>query len=61
MAKKGIRVRDLARELGLSSRELLDRCRAEGLNVQNSISKLKIEQERLVRSWFAAEGEVPRP
>lgn len=59
MAKKGIRIKELAQELGLTSRELLDRCRAEGLSAQNSITKLRIEQERLVRSWFAPEAEQP--
>lgn len=53
MAKKGIKVQDLARDLGLTSRQLVDRCRDEGLSVQNSITKLKTEHERLVRSWFA--------
>jgi len=56
---KRIKLKDLARELGLTSRELLDRCRAEGLSVQNSITKLRIEQERLVRSWFAPDAENP--
>ncbi|MEK7731665.1 MAG: hypothetical protein AAB363_07390 [Planctomycetota bacterium] len=53
MAKKGIKVKDIARELGLTSRQLIDRCRAEGLHVQNSITKLNPESERTVRGWFA--------
>ncbi len=52
MAKKGIKIKELAHELGLTSRDLIDRCRAEGLEVQNSITKLKIEEERTVRGWF---------
>ena len=56
---KHIKLKELAQELGLTSRELLDRCRAEGLSVQNGISKLRIEQERLVRSWFATDAEQP--
>lgn len=66
MAKKGIKIKELAHELGLTSRDLIDRCRAEGLEVQNSITKLKIEEERTVRGWFtkkkdgeAAEDENP--
>lgn len=54
MAKKGIKVKDLARELGVTSREVIDRCRAEGLAVQNSITKLNVECERRVRGWFGA-------
>ena len=53
MAKKGIKVKDLARELGLTSRQLIDRCRAEGIHVQNSITKLNPELERTIRGWFA--------
>lgn len=52
MAKKGIKIKDLAVELGLTSRQLIDRCRAEGLFVQNSITRLGPDKERLVRSWF---------
>ncbi|HUU82683.1 MAG TPA: translation initiation factor IF-2 N-terminal domain-containing protein [Phycisphaerae bacterium] len=53
MARKGPKVKDLARELGVTSRAVIDRCRAEGLRVQNSITRLDAETERLVRSWFA--------
>ncbi len=53
MAKKGVKVKELAVELGVTSRQLIDRCRAEGLFVQNSITKLPADKERLVRSWFA--------
>jgi hypothetical protein len=54
VAKKGIKVKDIANELGLTSRQLIDRCRAEGIHVQNSITKLNPESERTVRSWFAS-------
>ena len=58
MAKKGIRVKDLARELGVTSREVIDRCRAEGLAAQNSITKLNVECERRVRGWFGGHLET---
>ncbi|MDO8632828.1 MAG: translation initiation factor IF-2 N-terminal domain-containing protein [Phycisphaerales bacterium] len=58
MAKKGIKVKDLARELGVTSREVIDRCRAEGLAVQNSITKLNVECERRVRGWFGGHSET---
>lgn len=61
MANKGIKIKDLARELGVTSRELVDRCRAEGVNVQNSISKLKVEQERRVREWYRRAPQVNPP
>ncbi len=53
MAKKGIKVKELARELGVTSRQLIDRCRAEGFPVQNSITKLNPELERTIRGWVA--------
>lgn len=52
MAKAGTKIKDLARELGVTSRELIDRCRAEGFFVQNSITRVKIELERHIRSWY---------
>ena len=61
MANKGISVKQLAHELGLTSRELMDRCRAEKIAVQNSITKLPPATERRVRGWFdeAQADEAP--
>lgn len=63
LMKQGIKVSDLAKELGTTSRQLIDRCRAEGVAVQNSITKLRPDQERRVRGWFAKpqtdEGHAP--
>ncbi|MFQ5590892.1 MAG: hypothetical protein ACE5HE_07005 [Phycisphaerae bacterium] len=56
MARTKIRIKDLAAEFGVTSRQVIDRCRAEGLSVQNSISRLPRDQERLVRSWFGHLG-----
>lgn len=53
MAKKGIRVKDLAGELGITSRTIISRCREQGIRVQNSIGRLSADDERTVRSWFA--------
>ena len=58
MAKKGIKIKELARELGVTSRDLIDRCRAEGLTIQNSITKLDINTERRVRAWFDESSET---
>ena len=49
------KVKELARELGTTSRRIIDRCRAEGLAVQNSVTRLKPEVERVVRAWFSDE------
>ena len=56
MPKKGIKIKELAKELGVTAKRLLLRCREEGLTVQNSITKLPPQDERLVRSWFAEKG-----
>lgn len=61
MAERTANIKRLAKEFGLTSRQLLDRCRAEGLPVQNSITKLRDAQARRVRSWFEQGGpENPR-
>ena len=57
MAKKGIKVEDLAEDLGVSPRAIVSRCRAEGLPVQNRITRLKPDLERTIRAWFGAVGE----
>ena len=53
MSQRGMKVKELARELGVTSRQLIDRCRAEGITVQNSITRLSPDVEKVVRSFFA--------
>ena len=57
MAKKGMKVKELARELGVTSRAIVSRCRAEGFPVQNSITRLKPQMEQMVRTWFVAASD----
>ena len=57
MGEKRIKVEVLARELGVTSRQVIDRCRAEGIDVQNSITKVPPQIERTVRSWFAGSAK----
>lgn len=52
MAKRGTKVKDLAKELGITSRTLIERFRAEGHPIQNSITKLSADLERKAREWF---------
>lgn len=59
MARKGIKVKQLAQELGITSRYLIDRCRAEGITVQNSITRLSPQLERTIRAWFTEDGGSP--
>lgn len=52
MPKNGIKIKELAKEIGITSRQLLNRCRIEGIPVQNSITRLKPDIEKQIRSWF---------
>ncbi len=53
---KGIRVNALAKELGYQSKDLLDRCRAEGLAVPNHMTVLSAGREATLREWFPPQG-----
>ena len=55
MAKKGTKIKELAREIGVSSQVIVERCRVEGIRVQNSITKLTPHKAQLVRSWFSGQ------
>jgi hypothetical protein len=52
MAARGVKVKELAAELSVPARQIVARCRAEGIPVQNSITRLGPEAERTVRLWF---------
>ena len=52
MAEKGVKIKELARELGVTSRALIDRCRAEGMPAQNSITRLSPSDARRMRLIF---------
>lgn len=57
---KGIRVSQLAKELGVKSKEVLDKLKAEGLGDQarNHQSTVSVGLAMTIREWFAgAEGE----
>ncbi|RJP35818.1 MAG: hypothetical protein C4547_08805 [Phycisphaerales bacterium] len=49
---KGPKIKELARELGVTSRMLIERCRDEGLDVQNSVTRLTPAQAQQARGWF---------
>jgi phage antirepressor YoqD-like protein len=52
MANKGIKIKELAKELGVTSRDLINRCREEGLPIQNSVTRVPPEAEHTIRGWF---------
>ncbi len=51
---RGLKIKELARELGVTSRVLMDRCREQGLDVQNSVTRLTAAEVAQARGWFAA-------
>ena len=55
---KGIRVNQLAKELGVESKQILAKCREEGLGekVPNHMSVLSIGLTETVREWFSGGG-----
>ncbi len=56
---KGIRVNQLAKELGVESKAILAKCRDEGLGekVPNHMSVLSLGLAETVREWFSSGGE----
>ncbi len=64
MSKNGPKIKELARELGVTARTLLDRCRTEGIPAQNSLTRLNQSAADLARAWFqpsAASDADPAP
>ena len=57
MAAERLKVKALAKELGVTSRAVIDRCRAEGFPVQNSISRLEPSLVEVVRTWFGSQRQ----
>jgi translation initiation factor IF-2 len=55
VAVKGIRVNQLAKELGVESKSILNKCREEGLGekVPNHMSVLSVGLAETVREWFS--------
>jgi len=51
-----IRVHTLSKELNVSSKAILDKCRAEGLDVKNHMTVLSAGLEATIREWFS-EGD----
>ena len=52
-----IRVFELAKELGVTSKAVLDKCRAEEIDLKNHMAVLSAGLEATIREWFT-EGAV---
>ena len=52
MAKQK-RLFQVARELGVESKAILEKCRAEGLDLQNHMAAVSVGLEATIREWFS--------
>ena len=52
------RVFELARALGVTSKQVLEKCRAEGLDISNHMSTLSAGLEATIHEWFSEAGNV---
>ncbi len=50
------RVFELAREIGVTSKVVLEKCRAEGLEIKNHMSTVSAGLEATIREWFSEAG-----
>ena len=50
------RVFELARELGVTSKQVLAKCRAEGLEIKNHMSTILVGLQATIEEWFSEEG-----
>ena len=61
MAKKTttLRVHILAKELGVSSKDIIAKCVAEDIpDITNHMSAVSVGLSHTVREWFSGEGEA---
>jgi translation initiation factor IF-2 len=56
LAKATTRVHLLAKELGVKSKTIIEKCQAEGLDIKNHMSTITIGLAATIREWFS-EGE----
>jgi len=47
------RIFELARQLGVTSKVVLQKCRAEGLEIKNHMSTVSVGLEATIREWFS--------
>ena len=59
---KSVRVRDLATELGVTSDQIVERCRQEGIDLQRNVFQaLEPEEVTIVRWLFSEASKNPPP
>ena len=59
MAKvKTLRVHTLAKELGVSSKDVIEKCRAEGIELKNHMAAISAGLAESIREWFSVGEDV---
>ncbi|MGB2823342.1 MAG: translation initiation factor IF-2 N-terminal domain-containing protein, partial [Phycisphaerae bacterium] len=53
------RIFEIARDLGVTSKMVLTKCRAEGLDVKNHMSTVSAGLQATIREWFTEESRSP--
>lgn len=54
MAVRKVRVHNLAKTLGVSSKAIIEKCRSEGIEVENHMHVVSAGLEASIREWFTA-------
>ena len=55
---KPLRVHTLAKELGVPSKEIIAKCRAEGIDLKNHMAAISVGLAESIREWFSAGADV---
>ncbi len=55
---KTLRVHTLAKELGVASKDVIAKCRAEGVDVKNHMTAISLGLAESIREWFSAGDDV---
>jgi translation initiation factor IF-2 len=55
---KTLRVHTLAKELGVTSKEVIEKCRAEGVELKNHMAAISAGLAESIREWFSAGQDV---
>ncbi|MHC5112204.1 MAG: hypothetical protein ACYTHJ_20285 [Planctomycetota bacterium] len=61
MRKKGPKIKDLAKEIGVSSNTLMLKCREAGIFAQNSVTRIEPNLVPAIKAWFEPESQPPTP
>ncbi len=55
---KTLRVHNLAKELGVASKEVIAKCQAEGIELKNHMSTISVGLAESIREWFSAGDDL---